>query len=87
MQVNESRTNANVKANIEAEAWHSLEQSILYYQKQPVGTLAAVDQSVEALNYDQCFIRDFVSSALVFLIKGRTDIVKKFSRGDIKVTA
>jgi Alkaline and neutral invertase len=85
MQVNESRTNANVKANIEAEAWHSLEQSILYYQKQPVGTLAAVDQSVEALNYDQCFIRDFVSSALVFLIKGRTDIVKNFLEATLKL--
>ncbi|GAB1543322.1 glycoside hydrolase 100 family protein [Scytonema sp. NUACC21] len=64
--------------NIETEAWKALEKSILYYQGRPVGTVAAYDASVEALNYDQCFVRDFVSSALLFLIKGRTDIVRNF---------
>ncbi|MBE9192973.1 hypothetical protein IQ230_21990 [Gloeocapsopsis crepidinum LEGE 06123] len=40
-----------------------LEKSIIYYQGRPIGTVAAQDQEVEALNYDQCFIRDFVPSA------------------------
>lgn len=60
------------------EAWEALDKSIVYYYDRPVGTLAACDPNVEALNYDQCFIRDFVSSALVFLIKGQTEIVRNF---------
>ena len=64
--------------SVEKEAWAAIENSILYYRGRPVGTLAAYDVAVEALNYDQCFVRDFVSSALIFLIKGRTDIVRNF---------
>jgi hypothetical protein len=30
------------------------------------------------LNYDQVFIRDFVPSAIAFLLKGESDIVKNF---------
>lgn len=60
------------------EAWDLLEQSIVYYRGQAVGTVAARDPYVDALNYDQCFVRDFVSAALLFLIKGRSDIVKRF---------
>ncbi|MFO0143054.1 MAG: glycoside hydrolase 100 family protein, partial [Aphanizomenon sp.] len=71
--------------NIENEAWQALENSILYYKGQPVGTVAAYDSSVEALNYDQCFVRDFVSSALIFLIKGRTEIVKNFLEETLKL--
>lgn len=59
-------------------AWEILERSIIYYEGKPVGTVAAQDPNVEALNYDQCFVRDFVSSALVFLMQGRTDIVRNF---------
>jgi hypothetical protein len=81
MHVNELLTDEN----IEKEAWRALEQSILYYQGRPVGTVAAYDASVEALNYDQCFIRDFVSSALIFLIKGRTDIVRNFLEETLKL--
>jgi glycogen debranching enzyme len=55
-----------------------LEKSILYYQGKPIGTIAAQDPTIEALNYDQCFVRDFVPSALVFLMQGRTDIVRNF---------
>lgn len=55
-----------------------LNTSILYYRGQPIGTIAAQDPTVDALNYDQCFIRDFVPSALVFLMQGRTDIVRNF---------
>lgn len=71
--------------SIEASAWEALEKSILYYQGRPVGTVAAFDVSVEALNYDQCFIRDFVSSALIFLIKGRTEIVRNFLEETLKL--
>ncbi|MER3588461.1 MAG: alkaline invertase, partial [Mastigocladus sp. ERB_26_1] len=53
--------------NVEQEAWEVLEKSIMYYKGRPVGTIAAIDSTVDALNYDQCFIRDFVSSALLFL--------------------
>ncbi|MBD2138369.1 glycoside hydrolase 100 family protein [Anabaena sp. FACHB-1237] len=73
------------KISIEDEAWQLLENSILYYQGRPIGTLAAYDASVEALNYDQCFVRDFVSSALLFLIKGRTEIVKNFLEETLKL--
>lgn len=67
------------------EAWALLEQSIIYYQGQPVGTIAARDPDIVALNYDQCFIRDFVSSALLFLVKGRSDIVRNFLEATLKL--
>jgi Alkaline and neutral invertase len=70
---------------VEEEAWSALEKSILYYQGRPVGTVAAYDESIEALNYDQVFVRDFVSSALLFLIKGRTDIVRNFLEETLKL--
>ena len=61
-------------------AYEALEQSSVYYQGKPVGTVAALDHSVPALNYDQCFMRDFTVSAFVFLTQGRTDIVRNFLR-------
>lgn len=67
------------------QAWQALEDSIIYYKGRPVGTVAARDPEVEALNYDQCFIRDFVSSALVFLVKGRTEIVGNFLEETLKL--
>lgn len=70
---------------IEAQALEALEQSILYYQGRPVGTLAACDPDIPALNYDQCFVRDFVSSALVFLTQGRTEIVRNFLEVTLKL--
>ncbi|MBD2449836.1 glycoside hydrolase 100 family protein [Nostoc sp. FACHB-152] len=64
--------------SIEEQAWQLLEESIIYYRGRPVGTVAANDVSQSALNYDHCFIRDFASSAFLFLIKGRYDIVRNF---------
>jgi hypothetical protein len=64
--------------NLTEEAEQLLEQAIIYYRKRPVGTVAACDGDAESLNYDQCFIRDFVSSALIFLIQGKIDIVQNF---------
>jgi Alkaline and neutral invertase len=63
---------------IEQQANRLLEKSIIYYQNKPVGTVAATDSEREALNYDQCFIRDFIPAALVFLIQGKTEIVYNF---------
>ncbi|MCD8485761.1 MAG: glycoside hydrolase 100 family protein [Desertifilum sp.] len=60
------------------EAWQKLDESIFAYQGRPVGTVAASDPELKALNYDQCFIRDFVPSALAFLIRGDTEIVRNF---------
>ncbi len=71
--------------SLEAEAWEALEKAIMYYQGRAVGTVAALDGTVDALNYDQCFIRDFVSSAILFLIKGRTDIVRNFLEETLKL--
>ena len=35
------------------EAWDALRRSLVYFRGQPVGTIAAVDNSEEKLNYDQ----------------------------------
>jgi Alkaline and neutral invertase len=71
--------------SIEEQAWAALENSVIYYQGQPVGTIAALDPEIAALNYDQCFIRDFISSALLFLIKGKTEIVRNFLEVTLKL--
>ena len=63
---------------LEAEAWELLQKSIIYYQGKPIGTVAAHDPELDALNYDQCFLRDFVPSALVFLMHGKAEIVRNF---------
>ena len=63
---------------LEAEAWELLEKSVIYYQGKPIGTVAAHDLESAALNYDQCFLRDFVPSALVFLMHGKAEIVRNF---------
>lgn len=70
---------------IEEEAWATLEKSIIYYHEKPIGTIAALDPDIASLNYDQCFLRDFVPSALVFLIKGKTDIVRFFLEETLKL--
>lgn len=60
------------------EAQTALEDAILYYRGQPIGTVAARDPDAEALNYDQCFVRDFVPAGLLFLMQGKPDIVRNF---------
>lgn len=63
----------------EKEAWALLRSSIVSYCGCPVGTIAAQDPtSTVALNYDQVFIRDFIPSAIAFLLKGESEIVKEF---------
>lgn len=62
------------------DAWKKLDESIITYKGEPVGTLAAVDSSMDSLNYDQVFTRDFAVSAFAFLMNDRTEIVKNFLR-------
>ena len=59
-------------------AYDLLEKSLIYFEGNPIGTAAACDESAVAANYHECFIRDFVPAAMVFLMNGRVDIVKNF---------
>lgn len=66
-------------SDIEKEAWRLLRESIVTYCGSPVGTVAANDPAdKQPLNYDQVFIRDFVPSALAFLLNGEGEIVRNF---------
>lgn len=66
-------------SSVEDEAWHLLQESVVYYCGSPVGTIAAKDPSDgNVLNYDQVFIRDFVPSGIAFLLKGEYEIVRNF---------
>ena len=66
-------------------AYDVIERSILEFNNRPVGTSAAVDESVEAVNYTECFVRDFVPSALVFLMDGKPEIVRNFLETVVQV--
>lgn len=70
---------------VEQQAWNLLEKSITYYQNRPIGTITVCDTSQAVLNFDHCFVRDFVSSALLFLIKGRYNIVRNFLEETVKL--
>ena len=59
-------------------AYELLNKSVLTYKGEPVGTAAALDPSIAAPNYEECFVRDFVPSALVFLSDGKPEIVRNF---------
>jgi len=59
-------------------AYEVLNRSLIYYQGEAVGTAAACDDRVVAANYNECFVRDFVPSAIVFLLNGQHHIVRNF---------
>jgi len=62
-------------------AYALLERSVMHYRGEPVGTVAAVASGdLAAENYHDCFVRDFIPSALVFLADGKPDIVRNFLR-------
>ncbi|CAK9187606.1 unnamed protein product [Ilex paraguariensis] len=66
-------------SDIEKEAWKLLRSTVVNYCGNPVGTIAANDPAdKQPVNYDQVFIRDFVPSALAFLLNGEGEIVKNF---------
>ncbi|CAK7348694.1 unnamed protein product [Dovyalis caffra] len=62
------------------EAWERLKKSYVHFKGKPVGTLAAMDTSADALNYNQVFVRDFVPSGLACLMKepAEPEIVRNF---------
>lgn len=66
-------------------AWQALQDSIIYYYDRPVGTVAARDNNSDPLNYDQCFIRDFIPCGLAFLMQGETEIVRYFLTQTLKL--
>lgn len=67
------------ESEIEKEAWRLLRNAVVTYCNSPVGTVAANDPNDKTpLNYDQVFLRDFIPSALAFLMKGEGEIVKNF---------
>ncbi|BAT86130.1 hypothetical protein LR48_Vigan03g266800 [Vigna angularis] len=67
------------ETEVEKEAWSLLQEALVTYCDKPVGTVAANDsEDQQPLNYDQVFIRDFIPSALAFLLKGEKEIVKNF---------
>ncbi|KAK4796377.1 hypothetical protein SAY86_028703 [Trapa natans] len=73
------RKNERELTEIEKEAWKLLRSAVVNYYGAPVGTVAANDPAdKQSLNYDQVFIRDFVPSALAFLLNGEAEIVKNF---------
>ncbi|WOL06697.1 neutral/alkaline invertase 1, mitochondrial [Canna indica] len=69
------------ESEMEKEAWRLLNKAVVSYCGRPIGTVAANDVTTaanQALNYDQVFISDFVPSAIAFLLKGETEIVRNF---------
>lgn len=61
-------------------AYELLRSSIITYQGKPVGTVAAFHPELPAENYQECFVRDFVPGAMVFMADGEFEIVKNFLR-------
>lgn len=68
-------------------AYKLLRKSIITCNGEPVGTVAAVAKDLPAANYGECFIRDFMPSALVFLMDGEYDIVRNFLRVSLELRA
>jgi hypothetical protein len=55
-----------------------IEDAVLFYRDEPVGTLASIDTRLDDLNYKQVFTRDFFVCALFYLFDGKYRIVKNF---------
>lgn len=70
-----------------ADAWEALRRSLVSFRGKPVGTIAALDHSEDTLNYNQVFVRDFVPSALAFLMNGEPEIVKNFLMKTLRLQA
>ena len=67
------------ESEVEKQAWKLLQGAVVTYCGNPVGTVAANDPGDKLpLNYDQVFLRDFIPSALAFLLRGESEIVKNF---------
>jgi glycogen debranching enzyme len=56
-----------------------LRDSVISFRGRPIGTLAAHDpRFAGAINYQECFVRDFVPAAMVFLADQAPEIVTNF---------
>ncbi len=66
-------------------AYKLLRDSVIEFEGRPVGTVAALHPELPAENYQECFIRDFVPGALVFLLDGEFEIVRNFLRTVLEV--
>jgi glycogen debranching enzyme len=56
-----------------------LDDAVMCFEGRPVGTVAARPPGAPAAeNYEECFVRDFAVSALVYLADGKLDIVRNF---------
>lgn len=73
----------NIDAALKS-AYKVLDDSVIHYQGQPVGTVASYDPDAPAANYADCFVRDFVPSAFVYLLDGKPEIVKNFLELSLK---
>jgi hypothetical protein len=65
-------------AAAEAAAAEVLRGAQLRFGGEVVGTVAACDPGPVALNYRECFVRDFAVSAAALLAAGRADSVRAF---------
>lgn len=69
-------------------AWEALEKSVVHHDGKPIGTFAAKkDSSVETLNYNQVFVRDFVPSGLAYLMANKGEIVRNFLWESLRLQA
>lgn len=60
-------------------AYELMEKSFFTYEGRIVGCVAAMGtEELSAANYQECFIRDFVPTAIVLLAEGRSEIVRNF---------
>ncbi|HHQ68740.1 MAG TPA: alkaline invertase, partial [Halothiobacillaceae bacterium] len=55
-----------------------MNDAVIRYGDDPVGTMASLDPRAPAENYRDCFVRDFVSAGFVMLLEGRSDVVRTF---------
>jgi hypothetical protein len=64
------------RTSLMASAWDELQKSVIFYRGEPVGTVAARDPEVDALNYDQVFTPMATpeqSAAIMGLLERRWD--------------
>jgi len=66
------------RSDILADAYRLLDDALITYDGQAVGTVASLDPRAPAENYRDCFVRDFVSAGFVMLLEGRADVVRSF---------
>jgi glycogen debranching enzyme len=60
------------------KAWERLDEARMSFDGRDIGVRASTDRTRPALNYDQCFVRDFALCAPAFLQRGDDAIVRQF---------